>query len=220
MPSLLSAVRIHASCKYLPMRENLPGPLWLASMTSFDPDVRVCRQVSLAVEPACTLMTVLVFWTAPLGPPLQAMSLEVTSWMGCIRFRKRNYCKVVPGGRTPSYETTRTPSPTAPLFSDTKIVCAEAVEAAAANTMGVENFMTRIESRGSAGVYCSCFGRTRPFILSHHRFILRLFHEFRSRMRHPCTPHCHPAHGQDLPIPVIGAFARYPPTRKATRITP
>jgi hypothetical protein len=39
--------------------------------------------VSFALDPACTLMTVLVFCTAPLGPPLHAMSLLDTSWMGC-----------------------------------------------------------------------------------------------------------------------------------------
>jgi hypothetical protein len=61
----------------------MTGPLWLASITSFDPDVSVCRHVSFALDPACTLITVLVFCTAPLGPPLQAMSLLDTSWIGC-----------------------------------------------------------------------------------------------------------------------------------------
>lgn len=59
----------------------MTGPLWLASITSPDPEVRVWRQVRVACEPACTVMTVLVLWVG-LGPPLQAMSLEVTSWMG------------------------------------------------------------------------------------------------------------------------------------------
>jgi len=42
---------------------------------------------------------------------------------------------------TPSYEGTRTPSPTAPSFKLTKMVCAEADEAAAARRMEEENFM-------------------------------------------------------------------------------
>jgi len=41
----------------------------------------VWRQVSFAVEPACTLITVEVAFVG-LGPPLQTMSLEVTSVMG------------------------------------------------------------------------------------------------------------------------------------------
>jgi hypothetical protein len=61
----------------------ITGPLWLASMTSLGPDVRVWRQVRVAVEPACTVMTVLVF-AVGFGPPLQTMSLEVTSWMGWV----------------------------------------------------------------------------------------------------------------------------------------
>lgn len=45
------------------------------------------------------------------------------------------------GKRTPSYEGTRTPSPTAPSFTLTKMVCAEADEAAAARRREDENFM-------------------------------------------------------------------------------
>jgi hypothetical protein len=59
----------------------MTGPLWLASMTSLPAEVRVWRQVSLAVEPAWTLMTVEVF-VVGLGPPLQTMSFDVTSVMG------------------------------------------------------------------------------------------------------------------------------------------
>lgn len=59
----------------------MTGPLWLASMTSPDPEVRVWRHVSVAEEPACSVMTVLVA-VVGLGPPLQTMSLEVTSMMG------------------------------------------------------------------------------------------------------------------------------------------
>jgi hypothetical protein len=109
-------------------RYAMTGPLWLASMTSPDPDVSVWRQVSFAVEPACTLMTVDVDWVG-LGPPLHAMSLEVTSVIG--------WYVLVPIAEwgdmtlTPSYDGTRIPSPTAPPFSETKMVCADAVEAAA-----------------------------------------------------------------------------------------
>jgi hypothetical protein len=59
-------------------RYAMTGPLWLESMTSLDP----WRHCSVADEPACTVMTVLVF-AVGLEPPLHAMSLEVTSWMGC-----------------------------------------------------------------------------------------------------------------------------------------
>lgn len=40
------------------------------------------RQVSLTEEPAAMLWTVEVERGVPLGPPLQAMSLEVTSVIG------------------------------------------------------------------------------------------------------------------------------------------
>ena len=50
-------------------------------MTSLEPLVRVWRHVSWAVEPAATLMTA-ELGVVGLGPPLQAMSLEVTSVMG------------------------------------------------------------------------------------------------------------------------------------------
>lgn len=63
----------------------MTGPLCDASITSFAPEVRLCRHVSVALEPACTVMTVLVFEVG-FGPPLHAMSLEVTSWMGCQRY--------------------------------------------------------------------------------------------------------------------------------------
>lgn len=63
-------------------RYAMTGPLWLASMTSLGPDVRVWRHVSFAVEPACTLMTVEVL-AVGLGPPLQTMSLEATLVIGC-----------------------------------------------------------------------------------------------------------------------------------------
>jgi hypothetical protein len=59
----------------------MTGPLWEASITSLEPDVRVWRQVSLAEEPAATVMTFEVA-VVGLGPPLQTMSLEVTSVMG------------------------------------------------------------------------------------------------------------------------------------------
>lgn len=42
---------------------------------------RVWRQVSVALDPAWTVMTVGVDFVG-LGPPLQAMSLDMTSWMG------------------------------------------------------------------------------------------------------------------------------------------
>ena len=51
-------------------------------MTSLEPEVRVWRQVSFAVVPAWTLMTVEVDWGVPLGAPLQAMEEEETSWTG------------------------------------------------------------------------------------------------------------------------------------------
>lgn len=59
----------------------MTGPLCEASITSLGPEVRVWRHVRVALEPACTVMTVLVFWVG-FGPPLQTMSLEVTSVMG------------------------------------------------------------------------------------------------------------------------------------------
>lgn len=68
----------------------MTGPLWLASMTSLEPLVRVCLQVSFAVDPAATVI-LLLEGVVGLGPPLQAMSLLVTSVMG------------------PSYDGTRTP---------------------------------------------------------------------------------------------------------------
>jgi hypothetical protein len=45
---------------------------------------------------------------------------------------------------TPSYEGTRTPSPTAPLFTLTMMVCAEADDAAATRAREVESFILRI----------------------------------------------------------------------------
>jgi hypothetical protein len=60
----------------------MTGPLWLDSITSLEPDVRVWRQVSFADEPAATVITFEVA-VVGLGPPLQTMSLEVTSVMGC-----------------------------------------------------------------------------------------------------------------------------------------
>ena len=88
-------------------------------------------------------MTVLVL-AVGLGPPLQTMSLDVTSVMGCGTV---NNCFVLAWERrnggilTPSYEGTRTPSPTAPPFSETKMVCAVADEAAAAIARDVESFI-------------------------------------------------------------------------------
>lgn len=43
--------------------------------------------------------------------------------------------------RTPSYEGTRTPSPTAPPFRETNMVCADADDAAAARARDVESFI-------------------------------------------------------------------------------
>lgn len=63
-------------------RYAITGPLWLESMTSLGPEVSVWRQVSVACEPAWTVMTVLVL-VVGLGPPLQTMSLDVTSVIGC-----------------------------------------------------------------------------------------------------------------------------------------
>ena len=59
----------------------ITGPLWEESMTSLGPEVRVWRHVRVAWEPAWTVITVLVL-VVGLGPPLQTMSLEVTSVMG------------------------------------------------------------------------------------------------------------------------------------------
>lgn len=75
-----------------------------------------------------------------LGPPLQTMSLEVTSVIGCETL-VQVFRSVADRKRTPSYEGTRTPSPTAPLFKETKMVWAVAEDAAAARTKDVENFM-------------------------------------------------------------------------------
>jgi hypothetical protein len=66
----------------------MTGPLWLESMTSLGPEVRVWRHVSFAVLPACRVMTVEVF-AVGFGPPLQTMSFEETSFMGCERVRWR-----------------------------------------------------------------------------------------------------------------------------------
>lgn len=79
----------------------ITGPLWDASMTSLEPEVRVWRQVSFAVVPAWTLMTVEVDWGVPLGAPLQAMEEEETSWTG---YRVLDRVDSVRGreGRTPS----------------------------------------------------------------------------------------------------------------------
>ena len=51
-------------------------------MTSLEPDVSVWRHVSFTLDPAWTLMTVLVDCGVPLGAPLHAMLLDVTSWTG------------------------------------------------------------------------------------------------------------------------------------------
>jgi hypothetical protein len=59
----------------------MTGPLCDESMMSLGPEVRVWRHVSLAWEPAATVMTFEVA-VVGLGPPLQTMSLEVTSVMG------------------------------------------------------------------------------------------------------------------------------------------
>jgi uncharacterized iron-regulated membrane protein len=50
-------------------------------MTSLGPEVRVWRQVRVAVEPAWRVMTVEVL-AVGLGPPLHTMSLVDTSLMG------------------------------------------------------------------------------------------------------------------------------------------
>ena len=50
-------------------------------MTSFGPLVKVCRQVSFAVEPAATVIF-LSDGVVGFGPPLQAMGLLMTSLMG------------------------------------------------------------------------------------------------------------------------------------------
>lgn len=55
--------------------------LWLASITSLEPLVKVCRQIAWTVDPAATLITLLVA-VVGFGPPLQAISLEVTSVIG------------------------------------------------------------------------------------------------------------------------------------------
>lgn len=60
----------------------MTGPLWEESMTFSGPDCSVWRQWRVAWDPACTVMTVLVAFVG-LGPPLQTMSLEVTSVIGC-----------------------------------------------------------------------------------------------------------------------------------------
>jgi hypothetical protein len=88
-------------------RYAITGPLWLESMTSLGPDSRVWRQVRVAVEPACTVITVLVF-AVGFGPPLQTMSLEVTSWMGwmCVSrlhsgwFREEERTHAIIGGNS------------------------------------------------------------------------------------------------------------------------
>jgi hypothetical protein len=49
------------------------------------------------------------------------------------------------GERTPSYEGTRTPSPTAPPLTLTKIVCADVEVAAAARTSEVESFISPVD---------------------------------------------------------------------------
>lgn len=46
-------------------------------------------------------------------------------------------------GRTPSYVGTRTPSPMALSLRETKIVCADADEAAATRAIEVESFIVR-----------------------------------------------------------------------------
>lgn len=68
------------------LRYAMTGPLWLESITSLGPEVRVWRHVRVAWEPAWTVITVFVL-AVGLGPPLQTMSLEVTSVMGygCVR---------------------------------------------------------------------------------------------------------------------------------------
>lgn len=86
-------------------------------MTSSAPEVRVCRQTAVTVEPAWTSM-ILSEGVVGLGGPLQASESEVTSWIG------------------PSYDGVRTPYDTGcrvpPLSSCTKMVWAEASEAALA----------------------------------------------------------------------------------------
>jgi hypothetical protein len=67
----------------------------------------VWRQVRVAVEPACTVMTVLVF-AVGFGPPLQTMSLEVTSWIGWVSvsrvrggwFREEGQTHAIIGGNS------------------------------------------------------------------------------------------------------------------------
>ena len=46
---------------------------------------------------------------------------------------------------TPSYEGTRTPSPTAPPLTLTKMVCADVEVAAAARTSDVESFIVKVD---------------------------------------------------------------------------
>ena len=58
------------------------------------------------------------------------------------------------GERTPSYEGTRTPSPTAPPLTLTKIVWADAELAAAARTSGVESFIVMVDVASSGRAWC------------------------------------------------------------------
>ena len=55
------------------------------------------------------------------------------------------------GVRTPSYDGTRTPSPTAPPLTLTKIVWADAELAAAARMSGAENFIVMVDVGSSGG---------------------------------------------------------------------
>jgi hypothetical protein len=75
-PTPLSVTALETFFKYA-----ITGPLCDASITSPEPEVRVWRQVSVALEPAATVITFEVA-VVGLGPPLQTMSLEVTSVMG------------------------------------------------------------------------------------------------------------------------------------------
>jgi len=51
-------------------------------MTSLGPEVSVCRHVRVALEPAWTVMTVLVLAGTSLGGPLQTIEFDVTSLTG------------------------------------------------------------------------------------------------------------------------------------------
>jgi hypothetical protein len=101
--------------------------------------------------------------------------------------------------RTPSYEGTRTPSPTAPPLTLTKIVWAEVDVAAAARTSEVDSFIVMFDVAWNDGLkLCLIFQRRR---------CLSTYKQSLHSNIHPSNPdprHTNIVHFQPCPLRLTG----------------